>query len=905
MRAWDIIRSRLRSLFFRSDRESELREELQFHIEREAERLEGTGLRTDAARVQAMKTFGAVEPTKEACRDARGTAFFDGLRRDVRYAYRSFLRAPLVGFTIVTTVGLGLGLVTVVFTILNAYVFRVDEVRDPHGLYTVYRQASANAEPTGFTRPQYDALVRDTDLFSETFATTGDVRAWIDGVRREGRLVTGNFFALLGANVTRGRALTLADDQPGGMPVLVLSHRAWAQHFGSDPDVLERPVLLNGAQARIVGVMSEGFRGLEPVAAPDFWAPLSMLREFPRAERESDTADRLRIVGRLKPGVSRGQAFTQLRAWDSQQTPPRAGDPPAPILMFEPKPGTIPLSADTMLAFMPLFFAFGLILLIGCANVANLLLARAVARQREIGIRLAIGASRRRIVWQLLTENLLLSLVSALVGFGISRLVLRVVADVVIKTFPPDIGNLRLAVPPADWRVALFLVVGAIGSTVVFALAPALRATRVELVRAVRGEVARDGRPGRARDALVVLQVAGSVLLLICAGIFLRSSWSAASVDPGIRTTGIVNIRLLNEQRRVGILDALSREPMIESVAASWPGQIGGLGTLPAFAEAGGASGRASGQEREKSLASYQFVSPEYFGVFGVELVRGRGFSELERSADAAVAIVSETMARQLWAGTDALGQVVRVEPDLIAMKSVEGGDSIAQSGNRLLMTRSVVVVGVAKDVAGIRLGPMRLGQAGIYLPISTEVSATSLTMSVRGDAERARHALVDRLAAIDPNAVEVSTLETIANAEVYLLGIPFWLTLVLGTLALLLTLSGLFSVLSYLVEQRTREIGVRMALGATSRQLCALVLTQAARPVLIGTVLGGTLTSALAAVLLATSAAESIGASVRLFDPVAYAGSVLCIGAACAGATLIPVLRAGRINPVVALRED
>lgn len=905
-RSWNIVRSRLRSLFFRADRESDLREELQFHIERETERLEGTGLRADAARRQAMKTFGAVEPTKEACRDARGTAFFDGLVRDGRYACRSFLRAPLVGLTIITTVALGLGLVTVVFTILNAFVFRVDEVRDPHGLFTVYRQASANAEPTGFTRPQYDALVRDTNLFSETCATTADVRAWVNGVRREGRLVTGNFFALLGARAARGRVLTSEDDHASGVPVIVLSGRAWSQHFGSDPGVLDRPVLLNGSQVRIVGIMSEGFRGLEPAAAPDFWAPLSLLSEFPRAERESDAADRLRVVGRLKPGVTRGQALTQLRVWDAQQITPRAGAPLPPSLVLESSPGTIPLSADTMLVFMPLFFAFGLILLIGCANVANLLLARAVARQREIGIRLAIGASRRRIVWQLLTENLLLSLVSALLAFGFSRLALNAVAYVVIKTFPPDIGNLRLAVPPADWRVALFLIAGAIVSTVVFALAPALQATRVELVRAVRGEVVRDARPGRARNALVVVQVTGSVLLLICAAIFLRSTWAAASVDPGIRTAGVVNLSVLNEQRRVAILDALSREPLVASMAASWPDQFGGLGGLPAFAEAdGGSPSSAPHQGREKSSVSYQFVSPEFFGVFGIDLVRGRGFSQAERSPDAAVAIVSAAVARQLWPATEALGQVVRVEPDLNRLNGIEGSASIARSGNPLLLARSVVVVGVAKDVAGIRLGGARLGHTGIYLPISTEAATTSLTMSVRGDAERARHVIVDRLAAIDPNAGEVSTLETIARAEVYLLSIPFWLTLVLGTLALLLTLSGLFSVLSYLVEQRTREIGVRMALGATRRQVGALVLRQAARPVMVGIVAGGTLTSALAVVLLSTSAAEAIGSSVRLFDPVAYALSLTCIVLACAGATLIPALRAGRISPVVALRQE
>ena len=306
--------------------------------------------------------------------------------------------------------------------------------------------------------------------------------------------------------------------------------------------------------------------------------------------------------------------------------------------MLEPQLGTVPQPAEAMLVFMPLFFAFGLILLIACANVANLLLARGVARQREIGIRLSIGASRRRVIWQLLTENLLLALAAAALGFGMSRAVLAAIVYALTSTFPPEFGNIRLAVPPADWRVALFLVAGAMLSTLFFALVPALQATRVELVRAIRGEVVRDARPGRARDALVALQVTGSVLLLICAAVFLRSTWAAATVDPGIRTIDTVNVHILNEQRRAAILDVVKREPSVASVAASWPG---GLGGRAAFAD--GPQG--------KSPVTYQFVSPQYFGILGIDLVRGRGFTDAERSARAAVAVVSESAARLLWPG--------------------------------------------------------------------------------------------------------------------------------------------------------------------------------------------------------------------------------------------------------------
>lgn len=839
--------------------------------------------------------------------------------RDVRYAVRSFLRAPLVALTIVATVALGLGLVAVVFTILNAFVFRVDEVRNPHELFAVERQRSANTPPETFTRAQYETLVRETDVFSDAFASTGADDAWIEGHRREGPLVTGNYFHVLGVSAALGRTLAPPDDQPGSLPVMVLSHRAWSLHFAGDPGVLNRTIRVNGAQLRVVGVMPEDFRGLAAIAAPDYWAPLSLINQF-RPGQGGEGPVGLHIIGRLKPGMSRGQALAQLRVWDSRHAAERSvGRPaassverpaassverPAASLVLEPRPGTVPLSTDVMLQFIPLFFAFGLILIIGCANVANLLLARAVARQREIGIRMAVGASRRRVILQLLTESLLLSLVSAALAFGISRLVLAGVVHTVTSTFPPDIGNIRLAVPPADWRVALFLVAGAMVSTLFFALAPAFQATRVELVRAIRGEVVRNGPSGRARHALVALQVTGSVVLLICAAVFLRSSWEAAKVDLGIRMAGVLEVSVLNEQKRAAILQVLRTEPLIASVAASSPAWLGGHAafaeaTAPkaAFAEAPASKPAAAGGGSGKSAVTLQFVSPEYFGVHDIALVRGRAFAESERNPSVAVAVVSEGVARQLWPGGDAVGQVVRVEPDTTKVTQ--------QPDDPPLVSRSAVVVGVARDVEGIRIGDMRLAGAGIYMPIGAEAARTSLTMRVRGDAERARYALVDRLAAIDPNMGEVSSLETVRRGAEYLLGIPFWLTLALGALALLLTLSGLFSVLSYLVEQRTREIGVRMALGATRGSIGALVLSQSARPVGIGLLAGGTLTAGIGAALLATPAAEMIGSVVRLFDPIAYAVSLLCIVTACACAAVIPALRAARINPVTALRQD
>ena len=891
MRFWHMLRARLRSLFLRNRRESDLREELQLHLEREAERLEADGMSADAARLQARRTFGGVEPIEEACRDARGTMWFADMARDLRFAWRSFRRTPLVAATIVATVGLGLGLVTAVFTFLNVFVFRVDEVHDPYSLFAVERERSDNAAPERFTRPQYDELRRETDVFADAFAQTPDFDAWIDGRRMEGTLTTGNFFGVLGVRAALGRAFTPADDEPGGAPVIVLSHRAWGRHFDGDSGVLGRTVQVDDVPFHVIGVMPEGFRGLA-VGSLDFWAPLSLAGEFPRYRDHGQDAIDLGIVGRLAPGLSPEQATAQVRTWDVRRAAEHGADRPATSLVLAPRLGTIPHPLEAVALFTPLFFAFGLVLLIGCANVANLLFARGVARQREIGIRLAIGASRRRIVRQLLTESLPLAFASAALGFVIARVVLAAVVHAVVSTFPPDFGDIRLAVPAADWRVVLFLVTGAMASTLFFALAPALQATRVELVRAIRGDVTRSGRPGGARNGLIALQVAGSALLLICAAVFLRSTLAAAAVDPGIRVVGTLNIAVLDEQKRGAVLDILGTEPAVTSVAASWPGGLGGRNAL-----AEGAAG--------KLPVTYQFVSPEYFDVLGIDVVRGRSFADTERSAAAAVAVVSETVAGQLWPGVEAVGQVLRIEPEPSALRETEGVDDPRDSEIPTLLSRTAVVVGVTRDVAGFGLGDLRAAGAGVYVPIDTETALASLVALVRGDAERVRHRLVERMASIDPNMAEISTLQTMVRMVTYFLAIPFWLTLALGTLALLLTVSGLFSVLSYLVEQRTREIGVRIALGATRRSIGTLVLSQTARPVGIGMFVGAGFTGVLGAVLLATPAADLIASTVRLFDPLAYAASLLCIIAACVCAALIPARRAGRIEPLSALRKD
>jgi predicted permease len=813
--------------------------------------------------------------------DSQGVGFIDATAKDVQYAWRQCRRAPVAVATIVGTVGLGLGLVAAIFTILNAFLFRIDAVRAPEELFAVERR-TASDEPVSFTYRQYESLATDTTAFSAIFAEHRGVNTRLDGRVMDVRLVTGNYFQMLGVAPELGRLLTPDDE---GRSLVVLSHDAWSRSFGSDPQVVGRSIAINGVPYEVVGVAPERFRGLL-ISEPDYWAPLSIVSRFRPALAGKERDMPVEIVGRLKPGVSTGAATAQLAAWAERldvADPNRSRGLRAGL---RPRQGTLITDAGEVVAvFVPLFLAFGLILLIACANVTNLLLARGMSRQREIGIRLSVGASRKRIVRQLLTESLVLALAAAALGFGLSRLILAGVMFAVSASLPPEIvENVAFDTPPADWRVIVFLAGGALAATAFFGLAPALQATRLELVRTMRGETSADARPSRARNLLIALQVGASTLLLISAAIFLRSAVAASASEIGFRTADTLGIEIETESQRAAVVRAVSDDPITAAVAASWP---------PTLAEPVAAFANAS----KRVPMIYRYASAGYFDVLDIDVVRGRGFDSDERSVDSGVIVVSESLARELWPDGSALGQTVRLEAD---PRSEE-----RRLDRPMLPSRAFTIIGIVRDVTGPRIARWR--QSAAYLPIDAQQAKASLIVRVHGDSDRARQALFDRLAIIDPAIGDISTLRAMAGAETYILGSLFWGAVILGGLALALTVSGLFSVLSYLVEQRAKEIGVRMALGATAQVVTRMVLSQLLGHVGIGITVGAGLAAGLTVLLLALGSTDAalITDVVHVVDPAAYASSLLFIAASCMVAAWIPARRAAAIDPIVTLRED
>jgi predicted permease len=858
---------RLRALLFRARVEEELQDEVEFHLAMARRKHRDAGHTEEEASRLARLDFGRVGGVKEDCRGVRGTQSFETALQDIRYALRSFRRSPGFVLTVSATIALGLGLNVALFTLFNAYVLRPISIRDPYRLYS-FTWADGKGHGHPFSWDEYRQFEKGNSAFSEV-AAMQYVYTRVDGHVFQGQLVTGNYFQMLGVGSELGRPL-LPDDAsaPGREAVIVLSYQAWQSMFGGRPDIIGTKLLVRGFPMEVVGVARKGFQDLGEVPR-DFWAPLTMaarLQDGPDLFG-ADSPECLDIVGRLRQGQSISSAQAILTAWSQRETAQLPEGRKAAGILLHSKATSIPLTPELLVAFSPLVAAFGLVLVLACTNVASMMLARATARQREIGIRLSLGALRRRLICQLLTESILLSIPAALLGFIISRVTIDAAMRVMFATVPKDMLELVHDVPrPVDWRVIAFVVFAALASALLFGLAPAFQATRTNVMSSVRGELTSDFRPVRVRNALVIAQITVCTLLLVACGALVRTTMAIRAFDIGFRTNNVIALDVVENNRR-RVIDALASDPEVDAIAAASSIPLNGaVPSVTTHAENG-----------STISTSFNDVSPEYFEILGIPIVRGRNFTKQESASETLVAILSARAAHRLFGDRDALGQILHVSGE---------------------PARDVRVIGVAADVVTCCI-PWGKDPALLYLPTTPATSANVL-VHVHGEVEAERHRLDLRLAALAPGAIgDIHSLDQYRAAGLYGFRAASMIGATLGGLALLLTLTGIYGVVSYFVTQRTKEIGIRVALGATTRTVVGLVLKQSLRLTGIGTVLGTGLAIGMSRLL------ASRLVFMRVFDGAAFSGGVLLVISAALAAGYIPSRRAAQIDPIQTLRYD
>ncbi|HTI05501.1 MAG TPA: ADOP family duplicated permease [Gemmatimonadales bacterium] len=875
---WSKFVVRLRAVLARRHAETELDEELQYHLDREIERGVASGMSPADARLAARRAFGNVAQHKAAVRDSWGVAaaWADEAKQNLRFALRNFRHSPAFVGTVVLTIALGLGLNTSAFTVFNAYVLRPLAVRDAGSLYEVtFRDAHNRIQHLSWR--QYRDL-RGIPIAAETFAHAF-VIARSDRGLLIGQAITGDGFRVLGARPGLGRLLLPEDAAPPiGENVVVLSHDAWRTKFGGDSAIVGKVATLHGLSFRVVGVAEGRFTGIGPVP-PDFWAPVTA---FSRIQGTPDLLGSsepqvLRAVLRLKPGVDEQRARAQLGAWALASTSNLPDSLRWTRVDLMSVASALPLTPETVAEFAPAALAFLLVLLIACANVANVMLARGIARQREIGIRLALGAGRSRVIRQLLTESLLLAIPAAVLGFLISQWTLEASVRVMYASAPAGYAAyLRVMPLSPDLRVFGFVSLAALVSAVAFGLLPALQTTRPNIVQAARGDFDTAFRPGRIRGALVVAQICGSTLLLIVTGILLRGASKAQRLEIGLRTRDVVELTLDDRGRRAA-LERLRAEPTVVALGASRTPPLDGYYPTIAMHGAG---------DRRVTVSSYVFADARFFTVLDVPIRRGRAFSDAEERGTQPVVVVNEAAAQLLWPNTMPIGQLVQLGAD-------------PPRGSALARVRTARVIGVANNTVNGWIGT-GIGHPIVYYPASADSADARILARVVGDANSARDRLDDEITRLNPSAInELHTLDDYVALQRWPFRIFSWLASALGAIALALTLIGVYGVLSYLVAQRTREIGIRMALGASALGVVAHVVRQSLHYAVIGGLAGMALALAVSRVF----ASELV--IVSTFDPAGYGAGLAIILAACVAASLAPSRRAARVNPVEALRRD
>jgi len=846
-------------------------EEVHAHLEHETARLIEDGMAPDAARAAARKAFGNVARAQERFHESTRWVWFEQFAQDLRYAARGMAKSPSFVATAVLTLGVALGLLMVAFTVFNAYVLRPFAVHDPSRLYRLGWH-SPDAASRIFTWNQYDELQARTDLFEAVVAH--DMR-FINSESAGGRslsasYVSANYFPALRPRLLMGRGLGPGD---AGQPVAVLSQQAWTRLLDADPGALGRTIDLSGSPVTIVGVLRAEFVGVDDFPR-DIWLP---------ADRTTNP-EGLEVLMRLRSDVTPERVEAILTPYVAQKAPPNIA-PKDIRAMLVPNATANPLSTELLAALSPIFAAFALVLVTACFNLSNVMLARAVARQREIAVRLSLGASRSRIVRQLLTEGLLIAALGGIAAVTLTTFLMPVGTALFFRTLPPSMAALLRVVPmPVDYRVLGFAFAGVAAATVAFALAPALQASRPSLTDALHGQRTGTGSASRMRSVLVVAQVAVSMLLVVTALVLARNFATIGATDLGYRTAGVysVNVRGGHNELIPAAAAALSTDARVAEVAVTSGNPLFVTHTLAAA---------PADADQAPVPVRYSFVSPEYFTVLQIPVLQGRTFQAAETSTAARVALVSEATARAFWPGANPIGQTVRIERPLTSrMDEIEGYSR-------------VTVVGTVRDVVtGLMVEGADRGH--IYFPATAthrHAAALLLRPQATGDFRPDMTFATLRRAGLDTTIFEVFPMAEMREAQMYPLRAGAFVGGLLGAVALALSVTGLYGVLSYMLTQRTREIGIRIALGATAHAVINLVVRQCLRLAGVG---------ALAGLVLAAAAMKGLSSvitleAVSLLDVTPFIAAMAVVFSAVALAAYQPARRATRVDPAETLRAE
>jgi len=888
-----ILRARFRALVRKRQLDAEMDEEMRSHLELRTQANIEAGMSPEEARLAALRQFGWRESIKERCRDQRGVRWLETLVQDVRYGARQLRRNP--GFTVVAvlTLSLGIGANTAMFTLANFALFggspaeRRDELvsvffGDPQGRGVSNHSYADYADYRRETAGVVSGIAAFTPVPANLLAGQGTERVSVG-------LVSDNYFSVFGFRPLAGRAFSPDDNRtPGAHPVAVISEGLWRRQFAGDPDLNGKSIALNQASYRVIGVMPESAARMVAVVKVDVFVPAMMQGVLGQGrDTLSERGNKeFMVIGRLRPGVTLAQAqsrFDVLAAQLAKEYPQVWTDQgrSRPLTLVSQSGSQLPFELrGYVVGFLALLLGVvAAVLLIACANIANFLLARATARRREMAVRLALGATRRRILHQLLTESLLLSLAGGAAGWVVAGGIARL-----LQVFVPNLGVPLVFDPGMDLRVLAFTLIVTCATAVAFGLAPALRASRPEVATGLKeGEATSAFGGGRfsLRNLLIVAQVSTCLALLLCAGIFLRSLGKLSSidlgfnssqvallsVDPGLQGYSPERARAFQEQA----LERLERLPGVVSADVARRTPVGMSKVGEQFIP--------EGKELNPKEAYFGFnlVGSRYFETMQIPLLRGRGFSPQDREGTPRVAVINQAMAERFWPGEDPIGR------------------QLLQNNETPLE-----IVGVCQTAKYHRL--TERPAPFVYLPIRQN-PPSALTFHIRtySSPAAALHPARQELLSLDPALAvfDVKTLDEHLAASMLPVRIGAVLLGAFGVLALGLALLGLYGVMSYVVTRRTREIGIRLALGATRGAVLRLIVAQGVRLAFAGVCLGLLLGSGLVAAI----ASQLYGVSRA--DWATLAGIPLALMGVALLACLLPARRASRVEPVVALRAE